>query len=66
MIKLKIKGMTCQHCVHSVTEALSRVPGVEKVVDVDLSRNEVLVSGNAQSEQLVHAIEEAGYEARAA
>ena len=66
MITLKIEGMTCQSCVGSVTRVLSRVPGVEKVLDVDLSRNEASVSGWARPEQLIHAIEEAGFEAREA
>jgi copper chaperone len=66
MIKLKIEGMTCGHCVKAVTEALSEVPGVDKVVDVNLEQKEAAVSGSAQAEALVGAIEEAGYEARVA
>jgi len=26
---LKIEGMTCEHCVHHVTEALNEIPGVK-------------------------------------
>ena len=66
MIKLKIEGMTCGHCVKAVTEALAEVPGVDKVVDVNLEQKEATVSGNPQAEALVGAIEEAGYEARVA
>jgi copper chaperone len=66
MIKLKIEGMTCGHCVKAVTEALSEVPGVDKVVDVNLQQQEAVVSGNPQPEALVGAIAEAGYEARVA
>jgi copper chaperone CopZ len=64
MIKLAIEKMTCDHCVKSVTEALSKVPGVEKVIDVNLSRKEALVSGHARPEQLIRAVAEAGFEAR--
>jgi len=66
MIKLKIEGMTCGHCVKAVTAALSEVPGVDKVVDVSLEQKEATVSGTPQPEALVGAIEEAGYEARVA
>ena len=30
-----VTGMTCEHCVHAVTEELSAVPGVS-AVEVDL------------------------------
>jgi copper chaperone len=30
MLKLKVEGMTCNHCVMTVKKALSRVPGVER------------------------------------
>jgi len=66
MIKLKIDGMTCGHCVKAVTEALSEVSGVDKVVDVNLEQKQATVSGSARAEALVNAIEEAGYEARVA
>lgn len=66
MLKLKIEGMTCGHCVKAVTDALAKVPGVEKVVEVDLARKEAVVAGQPRPEQLVRAIEEAGYAARAA
>ena len=36
MAEVKVKGMTCQHCVKSVTDALSAVDGVSNVnVDLD-------------------------------
>lgn len=58
-----VKGMTCEHCVRSVTEEVSEVPGVS-AVDVDLASGRVTVS----SEQPVDdravraAVSEAGYE----
>lgn len=58
-----VKGMTCDHCVQSVTEEVSEVPGVSGV-DVDLGSGRVTVS----SEQPVDdaairaAVSEAGYE----
>jgi len=61
MIKLKVVGMTCDHCVKVVTEALSNVPGVEKVIEVDRSHHQAVVSGHPQPEQLIRAVEDAGY-----
>jgi copper chaperone len=66
MTKLKIEGMTCNHCVRAVTEALGQVPGVDKVIDVSLEQKQAVVSGNADVAALIGAVAEAGYEARAA
>lgn len=41
---LKIRGMSCQHCVKSVTEALSPLPGVDHV-EVDLEAGRAVVAG---------------------
>ena len=64
MIKLKVEGMTCEHCVMAVKKALARVSGVEEVVEVSLERGEVRVRGTANPAQLVAAIEEEGYRAQ--
>ena len=64
MIKLKIEGMTCNHCVMAVKKALSQVPGVKEVVEVSLDRGEALIEGEAPLEALVNAVREEGYEAR--
>ncbi|HZD92313.1 MAG TPA: cation transporter [Pseudolabrys sp.] len=66
MITLKIEGMTCGHCVKAVTEALSEVPGVQKVEGVSLEQKQAVVSGDPKPDALVSAVEEAGYEARVA
>jgi copper chaperone CopZ len=60
-----VEGMTCSHCVMSVTEELSAVAGVEKV-DVDLkaggqSRVTVDSSAPVSDEAVRAAVEEAGY-----
>jgi copper chaperone CopZ len=60
-----VEGMTCSHCVMSVTEELSAVAGVEKV-DVDLkaggqSRVTVDTSAPVTEEAVRAAVEEAGY-----
>lgn len=40
-----VQGMTCGHCVQSVTEEVSEVPGV-KGVEVDLASGQVTVSSD--------------------
>jgi len=65
MVKLKVEGMTCNHCVMAVKKALSRVPGVERA-EVSLERGEALVEGNADPKALIRAVEEEGYRAEVA
>ena len=66
MIELKITGMTCGHCVHAISEALSRVLGVERVVEVSLERGSAQVRGKADTSELIDAVNEEGYEAEVA
>jgi copper chaperone len=60
---LKVKGMSCQHCVMSITKALSQLDGIEKV-QVDLATGEVRFDNKktVASEQIEKAITDAGYE----
>jgi copper chaperone len=62
-IELHVTGMTCDHCVRSVTKALLAVPGVEKV-SVSLATGRADIDGTADPAALVRAVEEEGYEAR--
>jgi copper chaperone len=63
MTKLKIDGMSCEHCVRAVSGALEGVPGVEKVVEVSLDRGEAILEGSAETAALIAAVEEEGYRA---
>jgi copper chaperone CopZ len=58
-----VVGMTCGHCVSSVTEEVTQVPGVT-AVDVDLASGGLTVtSGTAIDDSAVQAaVEEAGYQ----
>jgi copper ion binding protein len=58
-----VKGMTCGHCVSSVTEEVGQIDGVQSV-DVDLPTGKVTVTSEAPvSEDAVRAaVTEAGYE----
>ena len=63
MIRLKVSGMSCEHCVRAVDKALARVDGVESVTDVNLERGEATVEGEPKLAALVAAIAEEGYSA---
>ncbi len=39
---LRVEGMTCQHCVQTVSDAVGKVAGVQKVA-VNLKQKEVTV-----------------------
>ena len=56
-----VPGVTCDHCVAAVAAEVRRVPGVADVA-VDLVTKEVRVTGDACREDVVAAIDEAGYD----
>ena len=56
-----VVGMTCGHCVASVTEEVSAVAGVSSV-DVQLESGQLTVEGDADAAAIRAAVEEAGYE----
>src|SRR5829696_8055326 len=62
VLEYAVKGMTCEHCVLSVTEEVSEVAGVEQA-DVDLVSGRLVVRGDGMSEDAVRsAVADAGYE----
>lgn len=64
-IELDITGMTCDHCVRSVTNALKDVEGVQTaVVSLDEKRA-VVTADEIDLPALIAAVEEEGYEAAA-
>jgi Copper chaperone len=62
-----VSGMTCAHCVNSVTEEVAKIPGVT-AVNVDLASGGLQVSSErpVDEAQVKSAVEEAGYELGAA
>jgi len=62
---LRIQGMTCDHCVKHVTQALQAVPGVKQAkVSLEPALAQVeFDAGQASLSQLQEAVSEAGYEA---
>ena len=61
MTTVKIKGMSCQHCVASTTKALEGLAGVTNV-QVDLDKGEASYEGDADSQAIKEAIEKIGFE----
>ena len=57
-----VTGMTCGHCVASVTEELLEVDGIE-TVEVDLPTGAVTVTsaGPVERADVAAAVDEAGY-----
>ena len=57
-----VTGMTCSHCVSSVTEEVGELPGVSDV-QVDLASGRLTVTSDAPlgADRVGAAVEEAGY-----
>jgi len=65
MQRFTVQGMTCGHCVRSVTKAIQQDdPGAD--VLVDLARGEVQVKSSLGSEKILSLITEEGYAAQMA
>ncbi|GGB78087.1 copper chaperone [Knoellia flava TL1] len=58
-----VTGMTCGHCVASVTEEVSELEGVQNV-DVDLATGSVTIESTTplEDDAVRAAVEEAGYQ----
>ena len=63
MATIKIKGMSCNHCVVAVTKALNEIEGI-KDVKVDLSKGEATFEEEKPTDMMVvrEQIKKAGYE----
>ena len=64
-LELEIEGMSCGHCVAAVSDALGELPGVS-VDQVRIGAAQVSYHPEQVSpEQIVLAVEDAGYSAQA-
>ena len=61
-VVLAISGMTCGGCASAVTRALSAVPGVVEA-RVDVAGGRATVTGTARAEDLISAVQAAGFTA---
>ena len=60
-----VKGMSCNHCVAGIDEAVGRISGVKKV-KVQLKKEKAVVKfdeANVQATEICQAINELGYQA---
>lgn len=55
-----IEGMACNHCKNSVEKAIKGLDNVEDV-EVILSRQEAIVTGNPSDETVKKAVEDLGF-----
>ena len=58
-----VSGMTCSACQAHVEKAVSKLPDVSDV-SVSLLTNSMSVDGAASEEDIIKAVEDAGYGAR--
>ncbi|MBU0663393.1 MAG: heavy-metal-associated domain-containing protein [Proteobacteria bacterium] len=61
MTTIKIKGMSCQHCVGSTRKALEAIPGISNV-QIDLEKGEVTFDGQIDGQIVKDAIISIGFE----
>lgn len=59
-IEVSVDGMSCRHCVRSVSAQVSRVVGTGSF-SVDLERGRVVVWSAVEGRQVVSAVERAGF-----
>lgn len=61
--KISIEGMSCQHCVHHVQEALKELDGVKSAkVSLEGKSAEIELDHDVDDEKIRAAVDEAGYE----
>lgn len=58
---VKISGMSCNHCVAAVKNALKDLPGV-KALDVKVGEAVIETEGALDAQAVRNAVAEAGYE----
>ena len=63
-LELTVGGMSCQHCVKAVTQAVQKLDP-QASVNVDLPTGKVSVGSTASLEQVKAAIAEEGYDVSA-
>ncbi len=65
IVRLDVKGMTCQGCVNAVTKIVKR-KDPEADVRVDLASGRVEATTQIAADQLAAAVSAGGYEAKVA
>ena len=60
MASVKIKGMSCGHCVASTKQALEKIPGISDV-EVNLDKGEATYQGEVDIQVIKEAISKIGF-----
>jgi copper chaperone len=60
--ELKVTGMSCNHCISLVNKAIAKLQADAKVT-VDLASQQVQVESSLAAEELIAALDEAGFPA---
>lgn len=61
MLVVKVDGISCGHCVSTITQALADLDKAAKI-QIDKSTQTVRFEGRADKEEVTAAIQEAGYD----
>lgn len=61
-VQLKVTGMTCNHCISMVNKAVAKLQSDAKVT-VDLAKQLVDIESALTADDLIAALDEAGYPA---
>ena len=61
MTRIKVKGMSCQHCVESTRKALEAIPGISNI-QIDLAKGEAAFDGQVDIQTVQEAITRIGFE----
>ena len=60
-LSLMVKGMTCNHCKETATEAINNCDGIDKII-IDLETGKTLIYGNSINEkQIIDTINSVGF-----
>lgn len=60
--KILVEGMSCQHCVNHVSEALKDIGAKDVEINLDKKLVSAEISEGITDEAIMEAIEEAGYD----
>jgi copper chaperone len=60
MYEFKVEGMTCGHCIQTITRAVNKLDAMAKI-EADIPTQTVRVESETDPKILAHEIEEAGY-----
>lgn len=58
--QFQVQGMTCQHCVRAITQAIQQADSLAQV-DIDLAAGRVNVRSTLPRERITDVIREEGY-----